>query len=670
MRRNGMILAGLILASASVQAVEPVPLADFARHMRFGDVQISPDGKYIAAMARIDGQRSLSLINLADNKAVNIRPRENAQVIQLWWVGPQRVMYTIGEAVGGLELPMPNGELHVVNADGSGNDLLFGYRAGAGTTGTRIQRKEGEYASAWLLDKLRDDDNSALITVRPWNLSRVAVAGSDGLFAEARRINLRDGKTRVVATAPLRIAEFVTDHDGVVRFAYGDDVTQKRKVYYREGDDKPWEQLVDEVSSSGRVSPIMFNRAGTAVYFSCGGVCRWDVATRKMETIWSANGDDLIELVMTLDERDAFAVRSMPGRAAVSLLDKAAPEAKLLVELMKQFPGEDVRIASRSKDGNKIVLEVASDLNPGTFHLYDVANRKLTALLARASWLKPDDLATMEPISLQARDGTPLHGYISKPVGKEEAKNLPLVVLVHGGPYGVRDDWGYVRTVQVLTSRGYAVLQVNFRGSGGYGYAFEKAGYHEWGGRMQDDITDATKWAIAEGIADPERICIAGTSYGGYAALQGAVREPELYRCTIGDSGIYDLRLMKSRGDIPQSAFGSGYLDMVLGRDDALLAQRSPVNQVERIKADVMLIVGGQDKRVPPVQGETMRNALLKRGKNVEWLYQRTEAHGFYDEANVTDMYGKMLAFLDRNIGAGSKHDAVADEAAAAAAKD
>src|SRR5690606_32248775 len=145
---------------------------------------------------------------------------------------------------------------------------------------------------------------------------------------------------------------------------------------------------------------------------------------------------------------------------------------------------------------------------------------------------------------------------------------------------------------------------------------------------------------------------------------------PDLYRCAIGYAGVYDLRLMKSRGDIPQTFRGEGYLDMVLGKDDALLAQRSPVNQVERIKADVMLIVGGQDKRVPPVQGENMRSALLKRGKNVEWLYQRTEAHGFYDEANVTDMYSKLLAFIDRNIGTGSKHDAVADEAASPAAED
>ncbi len=629
-----------------------VPLADFARHMKFDDVQISPDGKYLAAVSVIDGQRSVSLINLADSKAVNVRPRENAQVIDLWWVGPQRVMYTVGEAVGGLEAPVSNGELHVVNADGSGNDLLFGYRAGAGTTGTRIQRKEGERASAWLLDKLRDDDASALITVQRWNWGMVAVAGSDGLFAEARRIDLRDGKTRVVATAPMRIAEFVTDHDGVVRFAYGNDVAQKRKVYYRAADDKPWELVIDEAATGERVAPIMFNRAGDSVYFSCGGVCRWDIGKRTMESVWNAGGADPIELVMTLDERDAFAVRSMPGRVAVSLLDKSAPESKMLVELIKQFPGEDVRIASRSADGKKIVLEVSSDLNPGTFHLYDVANKKLTGLLARAPWLKADDLATMEPISLKARDGTPLHGYLSKPVGKEESKNLPLVVLVHGGPYGIRDNWGYDRVVQVLANRGYAVLQVNFRGSGGYGYAFVKSGHREWGGKMQDDVTDATKWAIAEGIADPKRICIVGASYGGYAALQGAVREPDLYRCAIGDSGVYDLRLMKSRGAIPQSAGGAAFLDMVLGTDDASLAQRSPINQVDRLKAKVMLIAGGQDKIVPPVQGENLQRALVAKGQAPVWLYQRTESHGFYDEANVADMYEKVIAFLDSNIGA------------------
>ena len=371
--------------------------------------------------------------------------------------------------------------------------------------------------------------------------------------------------------------------------------------------------------------------------------------------MWNSGSADPIELVETLDEQDVFAVRSMPGRVAVSLLDKSAPEAKMLVELIKQFPGEDVRIASRSADGKKIVLEVRSDLNPGTFHLYDVETRKLTGLLARAPWLKADDLATMEPFSMKARDGTHLNGYLSRPVGKEEAKNLPLVVLVHGGPYGIRDTWGYDRDVQVLAHHGYAVLQVNFRGSGGYGYDFVKLGHREWGGKMQDDVTDATKWAITEGIADPKRICIYGASYGGYSALQGAVREPDLYRCAIGDSGVYDLALMKSRGAIPQSASGVGFLEMVLGSDDGVLAQRSPINQIDRLKAKVMLIAGGQDKIVPPVQGENLQRALVAKGRKPEWLYQRTESHGFYDEANRADMYAKIVAFLDSHIGASAK---------------
>ncbi len=645
------IFASALFFVSCTAFAAPLPVADFARHLKFGDVQISPDGKTIAAISNLDGQRSLSLITLADSKAVNIRPRENAQVIKVWWVGSQRVMYTIGEAVGGLEEPDQNGELHVANADGTGQDLLFGYRAGAGNTGTRIQRKEGEQASAWLLDRLRGDDSAALITVQRWNVGMVNTPGGDGLFAEARRINLRDGKTRTVATAPMRIAEFMTDNDGVVRFAYGDGVDQKRKVYYREADDKSWELVIDEASTGNRVAPLAFNRAGDSVYFACGGLCRWSIAKRELTPLWSSENADAVELVKTFDEKDVFAVRSMPGRVAISLLDKQAPEAKLLVDLVKQFPGEDVRIASASDDGSKVVIEVRSDLNPGTFYLYEAGEKKLSTLLARAPWLKADDLATMEPFSIKARDGMILNGYVSKPVGKEEAKNQPMVVLVHGGPHGERDAWGYDPVVQLLTSRGYAVLQVNFRGSGGYGYDFIKAGYREWGAKMQDDVTDATQWAIKQGIADPKRICIQGASYGGYAALQGAVREPDLYQCAIGIVGIYDLRLMKSRGDVPQSSSGEGYLDMVLGTDNEQLAQRSPINQLDRLKAKVMLVVGGQDKRVPPIHGENLQRALVAKGKPPEWLYQRTEGHGFYDEANVEDMYTKLIAFLDSNIG-------------------
>ena len=168
---------------------------------------------------------------------------------------------------------------------------------------------------------------------------------------------------------------------------------------------------------------------------------------------------------------------------------------------------------------------------------------------------------------------------------------------------------------------------------------------------MQDDVTDATRWAIAQGVADPKRVCIFGGSYGGYAALEGAVKEPDLYRCAIGYVGVYDLRLMHSRGDIPQSVFGENYLKMVLGEDAPVLWDRSPIAHIDRLKAKVMLIVGGADQRVPPVQGESLHSALNKAHIEHEWIYERTEGHGYYDEAHIRDLLGKIAAFLDANIG-------------------
>lgn len=655
-------IAALFALANLAQAAEPVPLANFAKHMQFKDVKISPDGTYLAATSIIEGKTVLTFVNLADNTGITIRPRNDDEVYKFWWVSTQRVVYSVAQNATILEQPELTGELFAVNRDGSGTDTLFGYRASdsaSGSTGSHIQKKEKEYASGWMLDDLRDDDDEALITVQRWNWSHGGGSGGEGLHSEARRINVKTGINRAIAKSPLVNGEFITDHKGEVRFTYGFDNQQYAKVYYRKDNKAEWELIVDEKDQAQASWPIAFNRSGEGVYFRCagknnrGGLCLWDVATRSFKTLWSGSGSAVTGYEYTFDEQDLFAIRSMPGRVAVTLLDKKAPEATVLAELMGAFPGSDVSFVNASKDGKKVVLQVQGDRDPGSFYLYDADAKKVSFLLARADWIKPETMAAMEPFELKARDGLPLHGYLTRPPGQEEAKNLPMVVLVHGGPYGVRDSWEYNPRIQVLASRGYAVLQVNFRGSGGYGGAFQDAGWGEWGAKMQDDVTDATRWAITQGVADPKRICIFGSSYGGYAALQGTVREPDLYKCAIGSVGVYDLALMKTRGDIPQSFSGENYLDRALGKDDKVIAQRSPINNLDKIKAKVMLIVGGQDKRVPPVQGESLHNAMAKRGIEHEWLYQRTEGHGFYDEANAEDMYAKMIAFLDRNIGKG-----------------
>lgn len=255
----------------------------------------------------------------------------------------------------------------------------------------------------------------------------------------------------------------------------------------------------------------------------------------------------------------------------------------------------------------------------------------------------------MRPIDLLARDGLRLHGYVSQANGSA-GKPLPMVVMPHGGPFGIRDRWGFNEQVQMLANAGYVVLQVNFRGSGGYGMKFAEAGAQQWGGTMQDDVTDATRWAIAQGIADPKRICVYGGSYGAYAALMGVAKEPGLYRCAIGYVGVYDLPTMHSHGDIQQRGSGETYLREWIG-EPAALGAVSPNRIADRIKVPVFLAAGGEDERTPIEHTKMMEQALRRAGVPVETLYYPNEGHGFYVEANRKEYYTRLLAFLSRHLG-------------------
>lgn len=659
----------VIVSAASMSGVAgATDVAKFAAHARVNSVKISPDGHYLALDQIFGNVSTLGLVDLATMKMQNVGAREGAEVVAFDWVSPDRVMYSIGEHNGAIERPSANGELYTVKGDGTGAALVFGYRIGSSmSTASHIKQAEAEMALGTLIAPIVDDSNYALVSSYPLNhtvnsnqANSVTYTDSfSGSFPEVVRLDVRDGKRTRVLTSPLRRAHFIADHRGVVRMVIGRGDDQKTKVLYRANDHADWQPVWDAGKDKQAFVPLQFDRSNENVYVRCGtgsadAICRWEAATSKLTTLWTATDSSTAELVSTFDGMDAFAIRTMPGRSATVLLDKSAPEAKLLVTLMKQFAGEDIRFTSASRDGRKVVFVAEADVDPGVFYLYDADKQKISTLFERRPGIKPEQMAPMEPIAFKARDGLALHGYLTRPRGKEAARNLPTVVFVHGGPYFVRDSWEFDPNVQMLAAGGYAVLQVNFRGSAGYGDDFEHAGYREWGGKMQDDVTDATRWAIAQGVSDPRRICIFGASYGGYAALEGAVKEPDLYRCAIGYVGVYDLRLMHTRGDTTSVSYGVSYLKEVLGEDDADLWNRSPIAHLDALKAKVMLIVGGADSRVPAIQGENMHAALGKHGVEHEWLYERTEGHGFFDEAHVADLYSRILAFLDRNIGAPS----------------
>jgi dipeptidyl aminopeptidase/acylaminoacyl peptidase len=645
-------LVALSFVCVTVLRAQPVSFTDLARHTEYRDVKLSPDGKYLAATAVVQGQTVLALIHLADKKAQLVRPRDQDAVTDFWWASSTRVVYTVGTRVGGYVRPLPTGELYAVNADGSNSQMLYGFRKSGMDSTSLIQHAVGTRGTAEFVATIPDDPDHILVSTSLWDAT-----GKEGAVPTAYRMDVRTGVLVKLTMAPMHNATFLADHKGRIRFAWGVDDNGGIQVFQHPIDGGEWKAMPE--MASRRSAPIAFSRDDSVVYFDCPGaaggfgICRWTEAKPELQELWSNPTVEADGLMQGLAEDDITGVSFTDGRVGIVPFNMQSPATQSLLALMKHFPGESVQFVSGTRDGQLSVVLVEADADPGTFYLFDSRTNNLTPLLQRASWINPRAMATKQPFAFAARDGMKLQGYVSYPPGHVNGKHLPTVVVVHGGPFFVRDRWDYDSDVQALATHGYAVVQVNFRGSGGYGHDFEKAGWRQWGGKMQDDVTDATRWAVSQGIADPQRLCIYGASYGGYAALEGAVKEPDLYKCAIGYVGVYDLPLMYRRGDTHASTSGENYLKRQMGDDMAELARRSPINQLDALKAHVMLVVGGQDERVPPIQGINLHKALLTRNVAHVWLEKPGEMHGFYDEANITELYTKMLDFIGSNIGPG-----------------
>ena len=338
----------------------------------------------------------------------------------------------------------------------------------------------------------------------------------------------------------------------------------------------------------------------------------------------------------------------MHERLRTAFFDETSETARLYRKLERSFPGHSVLITSGTRDGRLKVVHIWNDTSPGDFYLFNTETNAADLIFSRRSWLDPATLAPSESVALKARDGLPLHGYLTRPRGSRGP--LPLVVMPHGGPIGIFDRWEIDDEAQMLARAGYAVLRLNFRGSGNYGRAHMQAGAREWGGAMQDDLTDATRWAIEQKIADPQRICLYGASYGGYAALMGVAREPALYRCAAGYVGVYDLELMHRQKSRHAKWLGN-YMDDWVGDERAALADISPTKLATKIRVPVFLAAGGKDEIAPQAHTERMEKALKAAGVPVEALYVRTEGHGFYAEENRRTYYNRLLGFLSRHLG-------------------
>jgi len=645
MKIGKLALAGVLLCWAAGAGAQ-VDLDRYIKPDTYGTTRISPTGEYFAVTMKFPDREVLVVQRRSDGKIIGkAAGREHSAVADFWWVNDHRLIVSMAERLGSRDEPTPTGELYGLDADGSNPKVLVDAQNIDRSSQAQVYDYSGStWQYAEVVDTLPRDPQHVLVAISSYGPEPVT---------RVVRMDVDTGRQVEVARAPVKRAQFAADLDGVVRIAAGADQENYSRLLYRENDKADWRVINDERSSKRTEWPLGFSADGKTVYLQVhdrsgpDAIVGFDPASgQRTEVLRDAQVDPDFVLY-SVDGGTPVGAAYVSDHRYSKFFDEKGDDAWLQRTLENAFPGNAVTITSRTADGKQALVMVSSDTNAGDFYLYNAEDGSAKGLFSRRLWLDPEKMSPTRSVAFKARDGLELHGFLTLPRGGD--KNLPLVVMPHGGPFGIADTWDFDQDSQLLAEAGYAVLRVNYRGSGNYGRKFQEQGAREWGRKMQDDVTDATRWAIAQGVADPKRVCIYGASYGGYAAMMGLAREPELYRCGVGYVGVYDLPL-KARTDAGKAVWLKNWVNDWVGPIDTL-DSISPTQLAAKIRQPVFLAAGGKDERAPIEHTRRLEKALKAAGNTPTTLYVDTEGHGFYTPEHQRAFYAQLLDFLATHLG-------------------
>ena len=599
-----------------------IPMEDFMRNPEKSSFQISPDGNHIAYMKPWKTRMNVFVLNMNTNKETRLTSSELRGVYGFIWLTDNRVGYVKDD--GGDE----NMHFYAVNIDGTNELDLTPF----------------ENVQARIIDDLEDNPDYVIIGLNKRNPQ----------FHDPYRVNINDGKMKMIAENPGNISSWGTDHDGKLRLATTSDGVNTSILFRDKESDKFKTILTTDFKVS--VSPLFFTFDNKNLYVASNrgrdktGIFEFDVNKAKEgKLIFEHDEVDVSGLMYSRKRKVLTGVSYTVAKRDMAFFDSWRENVQQKLE--KKLPGYEVGITSFSDDETKAIVVTYSDKSSGTYYYYDIEKNQLTDLGKVSPWLNEDHMAEMQPVKYVSRDGLTIHGYLTLPKGSS-GKNLPVVVNPHGGPWA-RDTWGYRPEIQFLANRGYAVFQMNFRGSTGYGREFWEISFKEWGKSMQDDITDGVQWLISEGIADPERIAIYGASYGGYATLAGLAFTPDLYACGVDYVGVSSLFTFMESIPPYWELYRTMLYEMVghPEKDKDLLASSSPLLHIDKIKAPLFIAQGANDPRVVKSESDQIVQALRNAGIDVPYMVKDDEGHGFYNEENQFDFYREMEKFLKKHIG-------------------
>lgn len=659
-----------------VTASSRIRLEDFVEFPRYDSVAISPNGTRLAMGWTNDNfQRQIAIIDFPSMKPVHTHALQTfLGVSDVRWVNERRLLVQpdwplmgfrrIRESLGVIMVSDSNGaNLHVINTEPLGTmDPLGMYRrdelaiasaalkddpASAGRADRNAQGPVRMVAA-----RIGADDQSLFQTLRTHD--RRGNTDGHGAF----QLDLKDNSQTRVATLPFAGAQLITGAEFRIALASGVNAQNEQVVYYlppairASGSD--WLQVARSQSGQRGVRPVAWTGVGEEYYALDGrnaqtrGVVIWNPETGTQRLLHRHPTVDMEEFALdpagkpwVFSGNDNFPVYWYP--------DAAHPLAQLHRALVKKVPGEHVDIMNASDDMTTAVVRISSGRRPAVFLVVDVQSASSLTGLFTYPTLRGTRLAPVDPIEFRSRDGLAIRGYLTTPDdarGKPRT-GLPLVVIAHDGPLGPGAEYRYEFERQLFASRGYAVLQVNHRGSPGRGASFERAGDGKWGREVQDDYVDGVRWAIRDGVADAGRICFYGTGYGAFSATTAAIREPEMFKCVIGVGGVYDLPRMLGDGDAPIPAA----LQQVLGSDMDDLKERSPITRAGELKPAILLMPQQKDEYIPTEQSNRMRSALRAAKITVQWEMIGQEYDGYHAPATRAGAYTRILRFLEKQIG-------------------
>jgi dipeptidyl aminopeptidase/acylaminoacyl peptidase len=655
------IPAGISIAAEAYKSAADIPVEVFFKRVDYSTLTLSPDGKTLAAVVPIKGRGNLVLIDLATRKAKTITSSDRFDVATLRWVGNKYLMFRV--------------------ADGQDATGVFRYKGAYyyDVDGEHVQELESTDG-----DKANNIHISRILSERGGD-SPEAIVTMYGRSKEFEDVYLFNFKTRhaklLSFESPGRTVDWEVDTKDRPRIAIRSELRPAKgqpqidTYWHLPVGGSKWEKLFESSSYGDGISYdiLGFDNDDRTLYIATNYGGRDKKAIFKYDTTTKQFGDVVAEdNVFDLDSRFAQAhlIRdSDPNSRAVygvsyqglvpnRIWFKDSPAKKLVESIDAAFPNAYTALGM-SADASKVLVRAYSDVEAGSYYLYDAEKKRLEFLVKERDWADPKQMATRKPIAFKARDGLPIYGYLTTPRGIE-AKNLPLIVNIHGGPM-VRGyelaSWGRWPEAQFFASRGYAVLELEPRGSQGSGLKNFTAGWKQWGGTMQDDLSDGALFLVQEGIVDKERMGLLGGSYGGYASLQGMVKNPELWKCADSVVAVSDLGLLQNVtwSDTAESgdAATGGYLANEFTKwvgdstaDAALFQLRSPARNADKVQGPIMLSMGSDDRRVPLIHGEKMRDAMIKAGKTLDYKVYPEEGHGFNKDVSVFDLYHRSETFF------------------------